>query len=98
MAMLTEYYYEYEDVNNPNLKSHRYMTISFQHKGKPRDPVENDFIRFIIQNMKEDEKQGWPIVQKVKVNVWLAKDKQKTGDTIFNFKFKPDNHGYNDLK
>ena len=98
MAMWTEYYCEYEDVDNPSLKSHSRMTTSFRHNGKPRDPVESDFIRSIIQNMKEGEKQGWSTVQKVRVNVWHAKDGQKTGEPIFSFTFNPDDHGYNDLK
>lgn len=98
MAMWTEYYYEYEDVNNPSLHAHRHTALSFRHHGKPRDPVERDFIHSIIQNMEEDEKQGWAAVQKVNVNVWCAKDGQKTGDPVFSFTFKPDDYGHNDLK
>lgn len=98
MEMKTEFYYEYEDADNPNLKTHRHLTATFYSSGKPRDAVESDFIRSTIQNMKEDEKQGWAAVQKVRVNVWHAKDKQKTGDPIFSFMFIPDDHGYNDLK
>ena len=96
--MVTEYYYEYESVDNPSLKGHRHLTTAFVHNGEPRDAVESDFMRDTTTNMKEDERQGWSVVQKVRVNVWRAKDGQRTGDPIFIFTFSPDDHGYNDLK